>query len=80
MTAATWHPNPGYPPLFDDGDDEDLCPPDLIRRSEADGARVMVELRNGRRPDHSWPVIGRPMPTRWSLTGCLWDIVRWRRA
>lgn len=45
-------------------------------------ARVFVELRNGTRPEASWPVdTGRRGETTcWSLTGGQFDIVKWRPA
>lgn len=76
----TWLSNAGQAPVFYPSFREEECPPHLFAESEAAGARVRVRLRNGREPDDSWPVIGRPVPTRWTLTGGEFDIVAWRRA
>ncbi|HEX7853825.1 MAG TPA: hypothetical protein VF503_09035 [Sphingobium sp.] len=71
-----WHPNPGFPPTFTPLSDVDECPPDRIPATEAKGAKVFVKLRNGREPADSWPLLG----SRWTLTGCNWDIAFWRRS
>ncbi|WP_327752923.1 hypothetical protein VVT58_15540 [Sphingobium sp. SJ10-10] len=76
----TWHPNTGRPPIFCPEHPDQPCPPHLFAKSEAAGARARVKLRNGVQPDESWPVIGRPLPTRWTLTGCSFDILEWKRA
>lgn len=75
-----WQPNMGRAPVFHPDHPDQAVPPHLFTASEASGARVHVRLRNGMEPDGSWPVIGRPVPTRWSLTGHDFDIVAWRRA
>lgn len=77
--SPPWYPNPGSPPVWAPKREGDVCPADRIPNAEAEKGRVYVEPRNGRRPADSWPVLGNPK-TRWSLTGCQWDINRWRRA
>ncbi len=76
----TWHKNTGRAPVFYPEHPEQECPAHLFTESEAEGARVRVRLRNGREPDGSWPVMGRPKPTRWSLTGDSFDISEWKRS
>jgi len=81
MTEPTnWHPNRGHPPVFYPLSEDEACPPDLIHADEADGARVQVRLRNGVKPRESWPVFGRPIPTRWTRTRAPFDITHWSRA
>ncbi len=77
---ASWRPNPGHPPVYDDSEDDTDCPADRIPASEAASARVMVRLANGREPPMSWPIYGRPIPTRWSRSASPFDIDQWRRA
>ena len=80
MTAAPlWYRNTGQPPIFYPLEPDEPCPPHQIHMDEAPSARVMVRLRNGRQPAASWPVIGRPLPTRWTLTRDPFDITHWRR-
>ncbi len=76
----TWHKNTGLAPVFYPKHPEQKCPVHLFTENEAESARVRVRLRNGREPDGSWPVAGRPNPTRWSLTGHDFDITEWTRA
>lgn len=80
MTAADWHPNRGEPPVFEPDYPGEACPPNLIHCEEAGRSKVFVRLRNGAEPRESWPVFGRPIPTRWSLLGNGFDIRFWRRA
>lgn len=72
-----WQPNPGRPPVFTPRRAEP-CPADRVLASDAEKVRVHVRLRNGR--EATWPLLGRPVPTRWSLTGCGFDIMFWKRA
>jgi hypothetical protein len=76
----SWHANMGHAPVFYPDQPDQPCPPHLLAESEASGARVRVRLRNGREPDESWPIAGRPIPTRWTLIGSDFDIIAWRRA
>lgn len=81
VTAPTiWHPNFGHPPVFVPEYDDQPCPPNLIHIDEAQNARVRVKLRNDMEPAESWPVFGRPLKTRWTLTRCDFDIKLWRPA
>jgi hypothetical protein len=80
MSPPGWFPNKGRPPVFYPLDENDPCPPDMIHADQADTARIWPRLRNGRQPQQTWPVIGRPLPTRWTLTGDLFDITHWRHA
>lgn len=76
----TWHKNQGHAPIFRPEQPGQECPPHLFAESEAQSGRVRVRLRNGTEPNESWPVIGRPVPTRWTLPGHGFDIVDWKRA
>lgn len=50
-------------------------------RKPARCTHVYVRLRNGIQPADKWPVdTGKAQTTRWSLTGCGFDIVEWRAA
>lgn len=75
-----WHANRGHPPVFYPLHEDDPCPAALIHADDAETARVMVRLLNGRKPEAGWPIFGRPYPTRWTLTGDPFDITHWRRA
>lgn len=77
---SSWHRNKGQPPVFYPLSENDPCPPDQIHADDVNKASVYVRLRSGRKPLRSWPVIGRPTPTRWTLTGDPFDITHWRRA
>lgn len=47
---------------------------------EAEGRRVMVQLRGGIKPPESWPAdsgSSRSPPVNWALTGSAFDIVRY---
>lgn len=76
----TWQANTGRAPVFYPAHADQPCPPHLFTEAEAETGRVRVRLRNGRQPDESWPVTGRPKPTRWTLIGHDFDIVEWKRA
>lgn len=76
----SWKKNTGRAPVFHPDHPDQPCPPGLFAQAEAEGGRVRVRLRNGIEPEGSWPVIGRPKPTRWSLTGHDFDILDWKRA
>ncbi len=75
----TWRPNTGVAPVFYPQSPDQPCPAHLIPASEAAGARVRVRLRCGTEASCSWPVMGKPLPTRWTLIGHDFDILEWRR-
>lgn len=75
-----WHPNKGHAPVFYPTWPEEPCPAGLVHEHDAADARIAVRLRCGREAKGDWPVLGRPLPTRWTLTGDDFDIVEWRRA
>jgi hypothetical protein len=75
-----WFRNFGFAPIFTPSFEGEECPTGMIHEDRKEDARVFVRLRCGKRPDYDWPVIGRPLTTRWTLEGETHDITHWRPA